>query len=70
MYYAVDKRGRGFLFKDKPERHFDCTWFDSINQERKDERERIEITDRPFLRINLPTLKWKDEPIEVVIIEK
>lgn len=70
MYYAVDKRGRGFLFKNKPERHMECAWFDALSLERKEESEMIEITDRPFLRINLPTLTWKDEPIEVVIIEK
>lgn len=64
MYYAVDKRGRGFLFKEKPQRCFGCCWYDSLKDSQLD---RLEVFENNFLKESLPTLTWEDEPIEIFL---
>lgn len=71
MWYAVNKNGRSFLFKDKPQRHYENCWFDAVRTSITNLRMvMIEVTNNPFMLIQLPPITWEDEPVEVFIVSE
>lgn len=71
VWYAVDEDGEQHLFTNKPERYieFDMNYW--TNLEYSDESElagslnRTQISEIDRIRLDIPTMSWKDEPIKI-----
>lgn len=71
VWCAVDKDGEQHLFTNKPERYIEFGMNHWTNLEYSDENKlagslnRTQISEIDRIRLDIPTMSWKDEPIKI-----